>query len=314
MKENSKMQLVSSPWTRRQVLGAAGAGALAWALPAQVFAAERTRGRRIPIAVQLYSVRDDVGKDLDVVLEKVARMGFEGVEFYGNSYFKYNDKAKELRKRLDDLKLKSEGIHIRTSALRGDELKQSIETSKILGTRFLIVAGDGDFTDPEKSKALAETFNKAAEALKPAGMACGYHNHTGEFKKDGDKTYWDLFAERTSKDVVLQLDVGHATTAGLDPVELIKKHPGRTGSAHFAPKVKKDDTGKKAIIGQDSIDWKGCITACRRVGGTEWYVLEQESYLDGKSPMECTEMSLVGLKKIIEEMRQAWAASRPQRS
>ena len=305
MKESINVHPVTNHWTRRRVLGAAGAGALAWALPAQVFGAQRARGRRIPIAVQLYSVREDVSKDMDAVLEKVARMGFEGVEFYGNSYFKYDKKAKELRKRLDDLKLKSEGIHIRTSALKGDELKQSIETSKILGTRFLIVAGDGDFTDPEKSKALAETFNKAAEALKPAGIACGYHNHTGEFKKDGDKTYWDLFAERTSKDVVLQLDVGHATTAGLDPVELIKKHPGRTGSAHFAPKVKKDETGKKAIIGQDSIDWKGCISACRWVGGTEWYVLEQESYPDGKSPMECTEMSLVGLKKIIDEMRRA---------
>ena len=181
-------------------------------------------------------MREDVGKDMDAVLEKVSKMGFAGVEFYGNGYSKYNGKAKELRKKLDDLKLKSEGIHIKTAALRGDELKQSIETSKILGTRFLIVAGDGDFTDPEKSKALAETFNKAAEALKPLGMACGYHNHTAEFKKDGDKTYWDLFAERTSKDVMLQLDVGHAAAAGVDPVELIKKHPGRTGTAHFAPK------------------------------------------------------------------------------
>ncbi|MBI4578411.1 MAG: sugar phosphate isomerase/epimerase, partial [Planctomycetes bacterium] len=148
----------------------------------------------------------------------------------------------------------------------------------MLGTRFLIVAGDGDFTQPEKSRALAETFNKAAEALKPLGIACGYHNHTGEFKKDGDKTYWDLFAERTSKDVVLQLDVGHAAAAGVDPVELIKKHPGRTGTTHFAPHVKSGDTGKKAIIGQDSIDWKACIIACRQVGATEWYVLEQESY------------------------------------
>lgn len=311
---NDSITAQRNSWTRRGVLGAAGAGALAWALPTQVFGAERTRGRRIPIAVQLYSVREDVSKDMDAVLEKVAKMGFEGVEFYGNSYFKYNGKAKELRKRLDDLKLKSEGIHIKTAALRGDELKQSIETGQILGTRFLIVAGDSDFTDAEKSKALAETFNKAAEALKPVGVACGYHNHTAEFKKDGDKTYWDLFAERTSKDVMMQLDVGHATTAGLDPVELIRKHPGRTGTAHFAPKVKKDETGKKAIIGQDSIDWKACITACRQVAGTEWYVLEQESYPDGKSAMECTEMSLAGLKKVIEEMRQARAASRPQRN
>lgn len=314
MKQGTRAQQAMRHWTRRRVLGAAGAGVLSWAMPTQVFGAERPRRWRIPIAVQLYSVRKDVDKDLDAVLERVARMGFAGVEFYGNSYFKYNGKAKELRKKLDDLKLKSEGIHVNTAALRGDGLKQSIETSQILGTRFLIVAGDGDFTHPDKSKALAETFNKAAEALKPVGMACGYHNHTAEFKKDGDKTYWDLFAERTGKDVVLQLDVGHAAAAGVDPVELIKKHRGRTGTAHFAPHVGKGETGKKAILGQDAIDWKGCITACRQVGGTEWYVLEQESYPDGKSPMECTEMSLAGLNRIMDEMRRARAASRPQRS
>jgi sugar phosphate isomerase/epimerase len=312
MEESIKAQLATNAWTRRRVLGAAGAGALAWALPAEVFAAERPR--RIPIAVQLYSVRDDVKKDMDAVLERLSRMGFAGVEFFGNGYGKYNGKAKALRKKLDDLKLKSEGIHVSTAALRGDELKTSAETSQILGTRFLVVAGDGDFTHQEKSKALAETFNKAAEFLKPMGIACGYHNHTAEFKKDGDKTYWDLFAERTGKDVVLQLDVGHAAAAGVDPVGLIKKHPGRTGTTHFAPHAGKGETGKKAIIGQDSIDWKGCIAACRQVGGTEWYVLEQESYPDGKSPMECTEMSLAGLKKIMDEMRQARAASRPQRS
>ena len=83
--------------------------------------------------------------------------------------------------------------------LRGDELKKTIDFHQTIGCKFLIVPGDGDFTDPEKSKALAETFNKTAEVLKPLGMACGYHNHTNEFKKDGDNTYWDLFAERTAR-------------------------------------------------------------------------------------------------------------------
>ncbi len=299
MQENVKDQQVSNSWTRRQILGAAGAGALALALPAEVFAAGKPK-KKIPIAVQLYSLRDEMKKGIDPVLEQVSKMGFAGVEFYGNGYGSYDGKPKELRKKLDSLKLKSEGIHVRTATLRGDELKKAAEVSTILGTRFLIVAGDGAFTDPEKSKALAETFNEATEVLKPLGIACGYHNHVAEFKKDGDKTYWDLFAERTTKDVVLQLDVGHAAAAGVDPVELIKKHPGRTKTSHYAPHV--GDKSKKFIIGQDSIDWKACITACRQVGGTEWFVIEQEKYPDGKSPMECTHMSLVGLKKILASM------------
>jgi len=284
--------------TRRHVLGVAAAGALAWVLPRQGFAAAATR--EIPIAVQLYSVRGDCAKDFDAALGQVAKMGFVGVEFAG--YHKYGGKAKELRKKLDDLNLKVAGTHINTSTLRGDALKGTIDFHQAIGCTFLIVPGDGDFTHPEKSKTLAETFNKAAEILMPLGMACGYHNHTGEFKKDGDKTYWELFAERTGKQVVLQQDCGWTAAAGYDPVDLMKRYPGRMKTTHFKPTVVRGDRTKKAILGQDSVDWAAVATACREVGGTEWIIVEQEAYPDGKSPMECTQMSLAGLKKILADL------------
>jgi sugar phosphate isomerase/epimerase len=226
-------------------------------------------------------------------------MGFDGVEFAG--YHKYGGKAKELRQKLDDLGLKTAATHIGTGTFRGDALKGTIEFHQIIGCKFLIVPGDRDFTDPEKSKALAETFNKTAEVLKPLGMACGYHNHTGEFKKDGDKTYFDLFAERTTEDVVLQQDCGWTAAAGLDPVAMMKKYPGRMKSTHFKPTVVGGDKakGKKAFIGQDSVDWVAVIAACRDFGGTEWITLEQEAYPDGKSPMECTAISFEALKKLM---------------
>jgi hypothetical protein len=59
---------------------------------------------------------------------------------------------------------------------------------------------------------------------------------------------------------MLQLEVGHAAAAGIDPVELFRKHPGCTGTTHFAPHIGRAETGKMAIIGQDSIDWEACIT------------------------------------------------------
>ncbi len=283
-------------WSRRQVLGAAAAGAFAWAMPRWAFAAP---AKQIPIAVQLYSVRGDCAKDFDAALAEVAKMGFEGVEFAG--YHKYAGKAKELRKKLDDLNLKVAATHIGTGTLKGDALKGTIEFHQIIGCKFLIVPGDGDFTHPEKSKTLAEVFNKAAEVLTPLNMACGYHNHTGEFKKDGEKTFYDLFAERTSKEVVLQQDCGWTFAAGLDPVALMKKYPGRMKSTHFKPTVK-NDKAKKPFIGQDSMDWPAIITACREIGGTEWITIEQEAYPDGKTPMECTKLSLDGLKKVLADM------------
>jgi sugar phosphate isomerase/epimerase len=276
----------SNIWTRRSVLKMAGFGTLAGLLP---------KSPQIPIALQLYSIRNDCRKDFDGALAKVAEMGFEGVEFAG--YYHYEEKAAALRNKLDSLNLKVAGTHIRFETV--DALKRAIEFHQIIGCKFLIVPMNPAFTDPEKNRELAESFNTFAEILKPLGMACGYHNHAAEFQKVGSKTYWDLFAERTSKDVILQQDCGWSAAAGVDPVEYIKKYPGRTRTVHFKPTVVGDDTTRKAIMGQDSVDWGAVYSACSTVGGTEWIILEQEAYPDGKTPMECTRESLAGLKRII---------------
>jgi sugar phosphate isomerase/epimerase len=283
--------------SRREALKLTAAGALALAAGRPT---ARAKEKRIRVALQLYSVRGDCGKDFDRALEEVAKIGFKGVEFAG--YRKYGNRARDLRKRLDDLGLIAAGTHIGTGSFRGGALARTIDFHKTIGCKYLIVPGDGSFTHPERSKALAETFNKAAEVLKPHGMYCGYHNHTKEFKKVDGKTYWDLFAERTSKDVVLQQDVGWTVHAGLDPVEYIRKYPGRTGITHFKPTVARGDRDKKPIIGQDSVKWRDVITACHEVGGTEWFTIEQEKYLPGKSPMECSRLSFEGLKGILAEM------------
>lgn len=282
-------------WTRRSILQTAGISAMACAMPNTLRA---MAAAAIPTAVQLYSVRGDCLEDFDAALEQVAQIGFGGVEFAG--YYNYEGKPKELRKRLDDLKLKAAGTHINASFFRDEVIQNTIEFHQAIGCRFLIVPSDAAFTDPEKSKALAETFNKTAAILEPLGMACGFHNHTTEFKKDGDKTYWDLFAERTSKAVILQQDCGWTATAGFNPVDLIRRYPGRTRTVHFKPTVlPQDKDTRKAFLGQDSVDWAAIYAACASVGGTEWVVIEQETYPEGKPAMECTQQSLAGLRKIV---------------
>ena len=222
-------------------------------------------GKKLPIALQLYSIRDVCSKDMDVALEEVAKMGFDGVEFAG--YAKYDKKAAELRKKLDDLKLKVAATHIGTGQLRGDALQRTIDFHHTIGCKFLIVPGDGDFTNPDKCKALADFFTETAVKLKEHGMACGYHNHTHEFTKNGDKTFWELFADGTSKDVILQQDCGWTVYAGLDPVDLMKRYPGRMKSTHFKPTVTKKDEGtKKAYFGQDSVDWPAVLKGMSRSG------------------------------------------------
>ena len=277
-------------FVKNTVLTAAAlAGTRAMAVPAGA--------RVIPISVQLYSVRDDCAKDFDAALAAIAKLGFAGVEFAG--YHKYGGKAKELRAKLDELKLKVAATHIGTGSFRGDALNKTIEFHQEIGCKYLIVPGDPDFTNPDKSKALADFFNETAAKLKPHGLACGYHNHTGEFAKVGNTNHWELFADRTNKDVVLQVDCGWAAAAGQDCADLMKRHPGRMKAVHIKPTVFGDPSGKKAIFGQDSVNWGPVLTACRDVGGTEWLTLEQEVYPDGKSAMECTELSYAALKKAL---------------
>ncbi len=279
--------------SRRSFLGVAGAAPLA--LAAGIPHVRAAAG--IPIALQLYSLRGDCQADFDACLDAVAKMGFTGVEFAG--YFGYAGKGAELRKRLDGLGLKAAGTHIRTEQLEGDALKETIDFHQAIGCRFLVVPGSRDFTDPEKSKALADTFNRVAEQLAPLGMACGYHNHTAEFKTDGGKAFWDLFAERTKKEVILQQDCGWTFAAGQDPVAYVKKYPGRSRTVHFKPTVREGDAGKKPILGLDSVPWRQVYDACRTDGGTEWIVLEQELYPDGKTPAECVKESFAGLKTVV---------------
>lgn len=282
-------------FSRRDWLKSAAVGAALVALPRARAWAEPSWAPQPGIALQLYSVRDDCGKNFDKALERVAKMGFDAVEFAG--YHTYDGKAKALRQKLDDLGLKVAGTHIGTNSLLPQAIGKTIEFHQELGCKYLIVPGDGRFADREKSKELAEIFNTAAETLKKVEMATGYHNHTHEFQKDGDKTYWELFAERTVPEVVLQQDVGWTVAAGVDPVAMVRKYPGRSKIIHCKPTVV--DGQGKAYIGEDSVPWKAIFEACEEVGGTEWYTVEQETYPDNKSPMECTELSLAGIKKIL---------------
>jgi len=256
------------------------------------------------ISLQLYSVRGSCRKGFDKVLEAGAKMGYQGGEFAG--YHNYGGKPKELKRRLDDLGLVAAGTHIGTGSFTNPKnIRKTIDFHKTIGCKFLCSPGDGAFCHPERSKKLADDFNKAAETLKKVGLYCGYHNHSREMKvAAGEKTksWFDLFAERTSQDVVLQQDVGWTVHAGADPVAYIRRYPGRFQIQHFKPAMVKGK-GTRPIIGEDAVPWKEVIAASYEVGAAEWFTIEQESYLKGKNDMECSQMSLAGLQKIMKDMK-----------
>ena len=246
---------------------------------------------RIPIAVQLYSVRFLCAKDLPGTLAGIAKMGYSGVEFAGY----HNRSAAELRKMLDGNGLKCCGTHTDLTTLSGDNLAKTIEFNKTLGNRFLIVPS----LPPDKTKTrqgwldMAKTFNELAEKVAPHGMRVGYHNHTVEFAPLEGELPWDTFFGHTRKDVIMQVDVGNALIGGADPVVFLKKYPGRAASIHVKEFSK---TNPKAIIGEGDVKWPEVFDYLEKTGGTEWYVVEYE--VEGVEPMQAIDSCLRNLRKM----------------
>ena len=244
---------------------------------------------RIPIALQLYSVREDCERDLPGTLEAVAKMGYEGVEFadyYGRS-------ARELRAMLDGLGLAVAGTHIGLDTLLGDQLAETVELNHVLGNRFLIVPWLPDEYRSSRETWLetATTFNGIAEKLAEEGMATGYHNHDVEFTPMGGELPWDTFFGNTRQDVVMQLDLGNALSGNADPVPLLKRYPGRAVTVHLK---EYSSANPDVLIGEGEVRWSEVFQLCETTGGTQWYIVEQEGY--PYPPLECVERCLQALK------------------
>ena len=157
------------------------------------------------IGVQLYTVRAEMAKDFEGSLEKVAAIGYKEVEFAGY----YNKSPKDVRAILDRYGLAAPSAHASLADIQ-TKLDQTIETAKAVGHRFLICPYlvDKDRGTLDDYKRHAETFNRAGEACRKAGIQFGYHNHDFEFEAKDGKLPYDLLLEETDKDLVkMELDI-----------------------------------------------------------------------------------------------------------
>lgn len=244
---------------------------------------------RIPVAVQLYSVRKVAEADLAGTLARIAKMGYKGVEFAGY----YGHDAKTIRKLLDDNGLKAAGTHTGIQTLLEENLPKTIEFNKIIGNRFLIVPGLPPVYR-ETIKAwhdTAELFTELAVKLRAEQMRAGLHNHTVEFERLEGKIPLYEFLNNTPVDVIAQLDIGHARRAGMDPLTVLRAYPKRFVTVHV-----KDyhPTNKAALVGEGEVRWKEVFDELERRGGVEWYIIEEES---GAYP------DLEGIAKSLERMK-----------
>ena len=254
------------------------------------------QGKRIPIGLELYSVRGELVKDLKGTVTAVAKMGYEVVEFF-SSYFNWTvDQAKENRKLLDDLGIKCPSTHNGANAF-GAGIDKAIELNKILGCKYIVMASAGR-VEPgiDGWKKVADNITQACEKLKAAGLRGGFHNHKSEFVPIDGKRPMDVLAANTPKDFMLQLDVGTCVEAGSDPVAWINAHPGRINSLHLKEWGAGPDKGYRTLMGEGEAPWKKIFEAAESKGGVEYYLIEQEG---SRFPeLETAQRCLAEYKKI----------------
>ena len=249
----------------------------------------------IPLALQLYSLREDMPKDVPGVLADVARMGYQAVDFAG--YYGYN--AKDLREMLDDLGLQCAGTHTGLDTIADDKIQETAEFVATLGSPFLIVPGVGKEYQGTRDGALrlAEKLSQAAKTAAEYGARVGYHNHTWEFKPfESGSNAMEILATNTPPEVVLQVDTGNLQEAGVDPIDFLETWTKRLGTVHLKPYVKNRDAElERYFIGKDDSDWPAILNAISPAS-TEYLIVEQEIYPEPFTPLECVKMDLDFLK------------------
>jgi sugar phosphate isomerase/epimerase len=250
------------------------------------------------LAVQMYTVRDytRTGPDLAAALAKIRAIGYEAVQL--SAVGAMNGAAPEVdaaraRKMLDDCGLRCIATHCSWSDLR-DRTDAEIELHRMLGCDFTAIGG----IPPEYGEQGANGFRRFVEdagpviaALRAAGIRFGYHNHAFEFMRAGAgrETLYDLLVDAGNPDLLLELDVYWADHAGVNPVRLFERCPGRMPVIHLKDKeISPEGRPGMAPIGEGNLDWEGIIPACRQAG-VEWYAVEQDECR--RDPFDCLRSS-----------------------
>jgi sugar phosphate isomerase/epimerase len=251
--------------------------------------------------LQLYTLRDQLEKDVSGTIQQVGRIGYKDVEIYSL----YGKSPTEFTRILSDNGITASSGHYMLEDVETG-WSQHIEDAQTLGLKFMVNA----ILLPEQRKSfddykrLVEVFNRAGETTQKAGIQFCYHNHNFEFTRYGDTTAYDyLLNTLDPKLVKFEMDCFWVTHAGEDPVAYLRKYPGRFPLLHIkdmkdkpAPTHELDARmGLFAPVGHGTIDWKRIFLAARP-GGMEHYFVEQDNC--EQPPLEAVKMSYEYLRKL----------------
>ena len=253
-------------------------------------------GRKPKFAVQTFSLRKLLAKDLAGTYESIGKLGLQGVELWDTPKFD----AKTVRKLVDDNGLEVCGAHVGIDLLSPAKLNWTIDYAAAVGNRYIVVPWLGPGKDEKDVggwwRRQADRFNELAAKLKPHGIKFGYHNHTHEFSTRFDgKTVWEIFVDNFTPDVMLQWDVGGLIHSGEDPAAWYRRYPRRCPSIHVRDEWDPQN-GFFGVVGEPpkgmkGIDWKALKKAFDD-DMPEWIVIEPVS----SDRFDTVEKSLAYLK------------------
>ena len=262
----------------------------------------------LPIALQVYSVRDYAEKDFKGTMEQVKAMGYQGVELAGL----YGYTAVEVKQILDEVGLELVSAHVPVAELEKDE---ALADYAATGMKYIAIPWMMTGATTEEVAASVALIKAIGARCKEKGMQLLYHNHDFEFEKVDGKYILDTFySEIPDEFLQTELDTCWVNVGGEKPDDYVRKYTGKAPIVHL-----KDFAGKKsdnmyALIGTDTAkeDSEGqfefrpvgyglqdvaSITKAAEDAGAKWIIVEQDSPSLGKTSLECVAMSMQYLKE-----------------
>jgi sugar phosphate isomerase/epimerase len=233
---------------------------------------------RIPVGLQMYTLRELCAEDFAGTLKKVAEIGYEGVELAGL----YGHAPGEVREMLSELDLRLAGNH----GAGERDIAKLAAFNKDLGCDAVWgpVFPDGEMpTDVEGCKRMIEYADSVGAELKRHGIQLYFHNHSREFEKVAGKYVMDWLLE--AENCAAEIDVMWAQHADVDPADYIGKYPGRVPLVHIKDM---DENHDFTEVGEGIIDFDPIFAACQSVG-TGWYIVEQDTCK--RDPLESVQIS-----------------------
>ncbi len=223
-----------------------------------------------PIALQLYSVREQAEKDFVGVLKRVAAIGYQGVEPAGL----FNLTPKEFRKIVEDLGLRIAASH--GPWAKPDNLPEVVDTCKIMGLDLAATGfGPNDFKDLAAIKRTAVTVAGMAEKLAKHNLTLFLHNHYWEFAKVDGRIAYEIFAGLCPK-ATFELDVYWAANFGANnPAAEVAKFKQRTPLLHVKDGPLTKDSAMTAV-GAGKLDIPACVKAADPKV-LRWLIVELDS-------------------------------------